>query len=298
MNVYSRLAPKVRRAVRVIARLKTELAKRDVHPESPEGIAITRRAVQAARVIDRNVGGPQRRTELLARLRSEGVIPSAMSDTVKDVELCERCFGTLRMNGTVTLWKGTRGADGETEHTIERVICEECDFRERVAEYEKTGELTRWLVQECSMIGWWLDKRSAGYRKEFTRRALRFADVARRVNADVDRIHAAVKRFEKDAWFGGLQKFITDEKDYSGHSGEADGVKMLTMCSAARWMATISDEKTGDNVTVITEEKSPKPRMGMQSVAATAENAVRLLDFAREHWRDLSLKPDAAVSIA
>lgn len=290
-TTYGKLAIKTRRAVRAIARVRKALE--DVHPQSPEGMVLVQRAAQAAAVVDRATGGPRRRTQLLARLRREKVTPS-VPNVIDGVDLCEKCFGSIKdSGGAVTTWSGMKSGS-----VIERVVCEDCDFRARVDEFEAKGELTRWLVQECSMIGWWLENRSQGYRLSFRRRALRFAKVARAVNAAVDRIHDAVKRFERDAWFGGLQAFVADEKASRGHSGRLQGVKFLSYVIAGRWMGTITDEKTGDNVTVITADDSDKPIMGMQSVAATADSAIRLLDLARERWREFQLVPDDEVSVA
>lgn len=111
----------------------------------------------------------------------------------------------------------------------------------------------------------------------------------RAVNASYETINALVKgSYEPLVWFGGLQKFVRSEP-VKGHSVEMHGIKLLSYCMAGRAMQTISIE-SGESITLITAEDEAEPRMGIQGIEATEQQAVDMLRRCIELWQSGVLK--------
>lgn len=134
------------------------------------------------------------------------------------------------------------------------------------------------------------------------------------VDAD-NRIHAAVKYFERAAWFGGADPELKEQK-YEGRrwtfprieksiqsllvpvrglSGKHGGIDMLVYAMAGRAMVTL---KRGDaTITVITADDEQTDRMGRQGICATEKEATALLLEAGAAWDKFDLKPDEKIGI-
>ena len=108
------------------------------------------------------------------------------------------------------------------------------------------------------------------------------------VNESMERVTRALKTvYEPDCWFGGLATFVRPEP-VKGHSGEAEGLKMLSYCMVGRAVQTLS---IGDaSITLITAEDEDVPRMGVQGIAATEERAIEMLVKATDLWKSGALK--------
>lgn len=111
-----------------------------------------------------------------------------------------------------------------------------------------------------------------------------------------ERLEQAITRFERIVWFGGVQAYC-QQASIKGHSMQADQVKVLLYAIAGRALITLSD---GDeSITLITEEDSSRPRMGLQSIDGTAERATRMLDLLvmMAEMDKIRFEPDSEVSL-
>jgi hypothetical protein len=116
---------------------------------------------------------------------------------------------------------------------------------------------------------------------------MRWLDIAEQSEG----IHALAKSptgFEQTVWFGGLQKAVLDTNDRSlGAKFTAkDGttIEMLTYCCAGR--CVIQLDAPDARLTLITAEDETEPRMGVQGIDATVDQAQGLLIAATEAWRE------------
>ena len=124
------------------------------------------------------------------------------------------------------------------------------------------------------------------------------------VRRDTDIVDKAKEALETEVWFdGGLQRQIQNSPE-RGLSVENDDFSALVYSIAGRTMITLSDKEKGIQVTLITGDDEPrqengKGRMGIQSVDATAEDAVALINKARLLQRDglFSVSPNPNVGI-
>lgn len=176
---------------------------------------------------------------------------------MKDPTNCDRCG--LDLDG----WRSERWRG---EKRIE-VVCNGCDRKERVAEYLKTRVLSTSLVTVVAIDA---------VRREFGNPPLLTDNAFAQLDADVKRVNEAVARFEENVWFARLVTQV--RASTSSHMrGRGQGFEILTMASAARWMATI-EGMDGASITVITEEGSnTRGRMGLQGIDCTAARAMELL---------------------
>lgn len=134
---------------------------------------------------------------------------------------------------------------------------------------------------------------------------------ARQLLSAFSAIESAVDEFERHAWYRGLQKRVRDTRE-RGLRGEASGVTLLCWSCAGRCLLTIGAEDR--SVTLITtDSEAPYARrpdgyepatgdkmgpMGVQSVDATADEAVSLIWQVMENWERMGIRPDVEVTVA
>lgn len=113
-----------------------------------------------------------------------------------------------------------------------------------------------------------------------------------KVSEAYDRIVQVVKdEYEPLVWFGGLQDFIRKETT-SSHSCKLRDIEILSFCTAARAMQTISYSPTaasiyaGQSITLITSEDGDERCMGIQGLDATEVCTIFLLQRATQAWRE------------
>ena len=103
-----------------------------------------------------------------------------------------------------------------------------------------------------------------------------------KVLADSHKINEAINKFEKEAWYeGGWQEDELNTRTAS-HELELEDMEALSLATAGRTLITLRDKKLNADITVITSEDEPQRpdgsgSMGLQSIHATAEDAIQLL---------------------
>jgi hypothetical protein len=179
---------------------------------------------------------------------------------------------------------------------VVRIKHEECaDEAERV-EFTKTGRLTSNLTLKA--------------RLRADRAGLHVWGVDDDINAAMDRLHVDIKRFEVDAWFGGvsseveaskhhgkqlvyprtkksMQSAIEDSKDRTIEAKLSD-FTVTGQEMAGRAMVEL--ESAVGRVTLITAAREQTPRMGVLGVDGTEDECRRMINATREGWRDLAWK--------
>ncbi len=116
------------------------------------------------------------------------------------------------------------------------------------------------------------------------------------LTASLERVYRKMHEFEERVWFGGMQQTVVASVS-SGMSFRLKDFEILSTCSAGRCLVQI-ENKEGQRVTLITEEKSEERRMGLQGICAKEEEAIALLDMAmRLHEKGATLKDDKKVGL-
>lgn len=113
------------------------------------------------------------------------------------------------------------------------------------------------------------------------------------VYASYNRLHDLVKKtFEPVVWFGGLQKRVQDSKVRGlkmKYKLKKDrwwkNAHMLVWSSAGRVLMTL-EYRDGTHITLIAAEDESAPRMGIQGICATEQEASDLLNAAVQAWKD------------
>ncbi len=98
------------------------------------------------------------------------------------------------------------------------------------------------------------------------------------------RMHKAIKEFEREVWFKGLQVYVRKARQ-KGHSATSYGLKAMLHAIAGGVMITLEDEKEGVSVTLITNETEASPVMGLQGVGGRVFDAIRLIKEAQRHFQ-------------
>lgn len=129
----------------------------------------------------------------------------------------------------------------------------------------------------------------------------------KKAGEDLDQIHTAIKRFEREVWYKGLQAFIMSE-DVHGHSATWQDIHIMDFGSAGRWMMTITHKPTQQSITIITaEDEAPgnehrglpadEGPMGQQGIEASANMALYLLETVTNNWSQFKLVRDKKIGI-
>jgi hypothetical protein len=106
-----------------------------------------------------------------------------------------------------------------------------------------------------------------------------------------ERLKVAVKTFEREVWFAGLQACVeveskagmADTKTVWDHLLGEDLVEMLTFVTAARVMITL--QRRGVFLSVVVAEHGTESTMGIQGLHATEAEAMELLQIAQAQWK-------------
>lgn len=186
----------------------------------------------------------------------------------------------VTLHGCIPEWRG----GGPREE----IICEDCVTSEKVTEYRSSGFISSSLWLTAS-----LEVQIAGYGKPT--KYPQHMEAFRAIVAGMDLVKLETKRFEREAWFSGLQAKVRAAT--GGLSAKlASGLEVLQASSGGRCLFTL---QRGDvSVTLITAEDSSERVMGIQGVGSTAPEAIALISEAIEAWRkgELNFQPNNAIS--
>lgn len=217
--------------------------------------------------------------------------PSA--EPLKDPKYCNRCRGDLE-RGYTTIYSDPR-----------EYICIKCNKAEMLENWKEDGNLTTSLM---------IDAAIQGVRSEYDNKSNygieafdiddRYDDIIKATNNINEKVHG----FEKQVWFDGM-KSLVKACDTKGMSSHPDGVKILAWEGMGRCVVTLEDAVA--SITLIigadypesykTYDISPIPEymMGIQGISATEDEAISLLDYAIQLWKDgdINLQSDKEVSV-
>lgn len=203
----------------------------------------------------------------------------------------------------------------------EEYACEPCYYHQKKEEFLSTGVLTTRLLCKATLDA--MDrKRSLGLlsRDNYPPGTpLQWFD---EFCADLARVEGEVAIWQRQVWFGGkhpeldstvtepysknmpdevaykrkrgeiikgcipegsLQAFVCGAK-WQGYSAKVDGVTYLSYTICGRSLFQV-DAEDGASVGIILDETSPKARGGIQSIDATADRAIALLQQAVADWQ-------------
>lgn len=122
----------------------------------------------------------------------------------------------------------------------------------------------------------------------------KFADV----NRSIERLRVLIRQFDNDVWFGGLQEYVRAAKVHGHSTLISTTLQALLYVMAGRVMITLA-ASSGESITLITDETSSVPCMGVQGIRATEEQAEGMLSAAITAWKSgvCQFKPDSDVSM-
>lgn len=185
---------------------------------------------------------------------------------------CDRCQGSIERGYNGRFKAGNKGSEPD------EVICFACDKVERWDKYKQDERLGTRLLMDATMA------------------ALDMDYSMRVVFEKTIRLGVLVKRFHARVWLArGLYKYLNESK-WSGHSGKAGSIKILTWCCAGRAVLTMEDEDC--SLTLITEDKNtPTEGMGIQGIDGTEDQVSALILRAIERWPEAPLGRDDEVSM-
>jgi len=202
--------------------------------------------------------------------------------------------------------------------------CEECNRqvdreRGRFVEWRKDGQVVRIQHEECADE---VDRRdfatTGRLKSNLTLKARLRADHAGLhvwgidddINAAMDRLRIDIKRFEVDAWFGGVSSEIEVSKyhgkqlvyprtkksmqsaieDSEHRTIEARLGDFTVTGQEMAGRAMVELESAACRVTLIAAAREQTPRMGVLGIDGTEEECRRMINATREGWRDLAWK--------
>jgi hypothetical protein len=148
--------------------------------------------------------------------------------------------------------------------------CVRCVGKAKVAKWEKTGWLDNHLILDAMLA---VHAHEAYPHLEYMTR-----EQAGRLSDINNRLHDAIKLFEKRFWQqGGFYKLMQTTRQ-RGHRADKEGRTVLAYSLAGRVMVTITPiNKDTPSISIIYDESSPEGRSGMQSVYGTEQEALDLL---------------------
>ena len=198
---------------------------------------------------------------------------------MREARTCGRC-GAKNLQAYAEAWI----TDVRTE-----VRCTTCDDAKRLAEFRADGRLRTGTTTTAAVHG---VRAEYGHGCDPTWLAI---DAARKT------VQTRIRAFDADVWLEGLGRIVDAERSRGMKSAEfpspSGPARLMTFTSAGRVMLTIDAELA--SVSMLTAEGEWTPRMGMQGIDATADEAIALIDAATEAWRagTLAMAADNAVGI-
>ena len=104
---------------------------------------------------------------------------------------------------------------------------------------------------------------------------------AMEVKLDYEAIREAITAFDRRVWFGaGLQAYVQNATKKGHRCQSAEQIDILLYAIAGRVLITFRDLRSESEITLITGEDETTPRMGMQSINATRDEALRYIQGA------------------
>lgn len=210
---------------------------------------------------------------------------------MEEIIICGRCSVRCE-NGYSAIWN--------KNGTHQDEICLKCDRKERIERYAEDKMLSTRLMTEAILHK---DDDRWGKRRykhdEWTMHQLQ------EINKSVDRIEYEVELFDREVWFGGLGQFVREAK-HSGYSAKFGKTlinknKFMNFTTAGRSITQLekpdgtfisliqTDEDLNDS-TLRSDYGLGVPKMGIQGILATAEEALELLHVGREAWKAGNIK--------
>lgn len=196
-----------------------------------------------------------------------------------DPTKCDRCLSSVE-RGWSERW---RAENKDAEPIRVECICFDCDEMERITEYQQDKVLTtRFMTSAvCSAI-------TEQYRKEPGSRSYgepphRFINTYLEANESVKRLQVEVKKFEQAVWFSGLQAQVL-AAEFRGFRMNFGNVIALVYSLAGRTQITIESINGDKQISLITADDEKRPVMGINSISATEEDAMKLMVTCREAY--------------
>jgi len=211
--------------------------------------------------------------------------------STEDVKNCQRCDASLE-RGHSARWSGDE---------LKEVICFDCSNNEEFKEYIDTKVLTTHLVTNNWMKLFYLLETNREPKRVSISNQNELRDLRYRLDIQIAilDIQKKIKEFETKIWFGGLQEIVraSTVKGVSAKTEKDENFCVLTYSMCGRTMFTIEDDL--GSITLITDETSKDPCMGLQGIRANVGYATYLLNFAIEKWENktLKFKDDSKVGI-
>lgn len=106
----------------------------------------------------------------------------------------------------------------------------------------------------------------------------------------------SIKQFEKDIWYGRGVAAQLNEAQERGFKGQAGDLTVMVFTIAGRVMITFTDE-LGDTLTLMTEDGSMEPRMGLHTRTIALGDIHDWLERAAAGWTTLEPASDVTLDV-
>jgi hypothetical protein len=167
-----------------------------------------------------------------------------------------------------------RGWSCRYKGDIVEYICFDCDLIDIIGEYKTTNIITSRLSTVAA-----IDE----VKQEYGKPIRLSSEILNKLLNSENKINHAIKLWERDVWFGGLQKKVR-ASNARGWKLEFDGRYVMVYSLAGRTQFTIESSDQNSQITTITAEDSCELIMGQNSINATEEQALELLNKSREAY--------------
>lgn len=183
---------------------------------------------------------------------------------------CDRCGRELQQGY----------AEKHRNGQVVETICLQCNDLEAMQKYQHTGQLSAHLMT-LAVLGSYRD-----------------TSWARQVEADINRIKAALSDFEREVWYGGLQSY-TQNSQARGHSMKTTLVQASLFTTAGRVLLTLSNDKGASVTLITTEDERRRNAMSIQGIDATVGESITMLRLFTDYVRKngLAFARDNTLSI-
>jgi hypothetical protein len=194
---------------------------------------------------------------------------------------CRKC-GVAVTDNFIATWKNGERVEGTEQ-------CQACENEDRLSGYAKSRVLTSALVCEAGLECW---EYADGHTD--VRPAQEWLDIYDATK----KIQEMVKRFDQEVWLPDLENPDSDKGLASivrpsrrkGMSSDCTGLeglgitKFMTYCMAGRCAIQLNDPD-GNFIQMITAEDENAHRMGLNTIHATAGDALKLINNAIQAWK-------------
>lgn len=211
--------------------------------------------------------------------------------TLKPDAVCGKCKKSLKEGMIYTIIY-----EDDDSGKINHLLCDDCEVDDRIQYYRDTGIISSKLSSEATTADYYFNERDSldGLIEEAQHFYSKYKKDLLKITEESKEIHSLIREFDVKHWLAYLKKYWNDT-NIRGHSAKVGSIKVLMWGSAGRVLITARNEQ--EITMIFSDEKDNDSRGGQQSIYATAENAIQILQTLVKADK-IKFKADKEVSIS